>query len=124
MSRTLLHAVVTGGALLTLSLLFGVFIQKDNADDLGQQVPREGKQDPAFLSKLTADLETVRTRKGKYERVKDAEKEVIEYVTPKGEPGYQVVWEDAEGKHSIGYGPEAADRTFFIPTPVIVASST
>lgn len=129
MPRPLLHAVAQWKPVLAVSVLLGAisFGGGGHADDqLGQEVILDAPQskEPAFLSKLTQDQETVKGQRGKYERIKDAEKEVIEYVTPNGTPGYQVIWDDAEGKHSIGYGPEAKDRTFFIPTPVYEASST
>lgn len=38
--------------------------------------------------------------------------EVHTYVTPEGKKGFQVLWEDNKGRHSVGYGPEAADLTW------------
>jgi hypothetical protein len=40
------------------------------------------------------------------------------YEAPGGK-GYQVFYEDAEGVHSVGYGPEAGERTStrLKPTP-------
>ncbi len=37
--------------------------------------------------------------------------EIHIYESPRGH-GYQIIYEDAEGKHSVGYGPEAFDRTY------------
>jgi len=59
--------------------------------------------------------------KGKYKYVpkflhKDVEIEIHEYVTPKGEVGYQIFkkWKDGETEYSAseGFGPEAVERTW------------
>lgn len=48
--------------------------------------------------------------------------EVHVYSTPAGD-GYQILWQDEEGMHSKGYGPEAESRTGFSPA-VRSATST
>ena len=45
------------------------------------------------------------------------------YESPHGK-GYQIYYEENGVAHSVGYGPEAADRTFTIEFPKPVASAT
>jgi hypothetical protein len=47
------------------------------------------------------------------------------YEGPHGK-GYQITYEENGVVHSIGHGPEAADRTYTIklPKPVLTATST
>jgi hypothetical protein len=47
------------------------------------------------------------------------------YEGPHGK-GYQIYYEEDGVAHSVGYGPEAADRTFTIefPKPAVTATST
>lgn len=46
----------------------------------------------------------------------------VDVYVAKGGPGYQTTIVDATGTHSVGFGPEAKERTFDIPAPV--ATST
>lgn len=66
--------------------------------------------------------------KGKYLQIPKEELppkfKTIEYKTPKGEYGYQVLWEDSSFYHSKGYGPEADSRTYKYPKPKPFVSST
>ena len=43
---------------------------------------------------------------------------VHQYETPKGEYGYQIVFENDSEIASFGYGPEAANRTYTWPKPI------
>lgn len=52
-----------------------------------------------------------------------ADARVNVYESPKGF-GYQVVYQDMGAVYAVGYGPEAADRTYSYPVPTISASST
>ena len=45
------------------------------------------------------------------------------YESPHGK-GYQIYYEESGVAHSVGYGPEAADRTFTIEFPKPAASAT
>jgi hypothetical protein len=45
------------------------------------------------------------------------------YESPHGK-GYQIYYEENGVAHSVGYGPEAADRTFTIEFPKPAASVT
>jgi hypothetical protein len=45
------------------------------------------------------------------------------YESPHGK-GYQIYYEENGTAHSVGYGPEAADRTFTIEFPKSAASAT
>lgn len=38
--------------------------------------------------------------------------EIVAYETPSGEVGYQVLYANSEGSFSVGYGPEATERTW------------
>ena len=65
------------------------------------------------------------TKDGTYDKL------IHEYVTPKGEAGYQVFLKKTENnkiyEKSVGYGPEATDRTYdwrFIKDLTIIASTT
>lgn len=73
------------------------------------------------LETLEAKAVQSRTKDGKYRFEKGADYEIHEYVAPTGEAGYQIIYTDETGIHSKGYGPEAKDRTYSIPT---VASTT
>ena len=61
---------------------------------------------------------------GKYERVKTDKFETIEYKTPKGEVGYQILWEDDGGFYSKGFGVEADSRTWTRVKPPKMYSAT
>jgi len=45
------------------------------------------------------------------------------YTSPHGQ-GYQIYYEENGVAHSVGYGPEAADRTYTIEFPKPAASAT
>lgn len=70
---------------------------------------------------------------GKYKQINIGEKilnknlpqgmYVHEYQSPKGF-GYQVFYEDANFRYSKGFGDEAVYRTWKIPKPIEVASTT
>lgn len=60
---------------------------------------------------------------GKYKRTSPNLKKgcvINEYVSPRG-PGYQIICTDKDGVRAEGFGPEAKERTYLIPT---VASTT
>jgi len=67
---------------------------------------------------------------GKYEFIKEGDSRlpaksfVHEYLTPKGDKGYQVFWEDDNGVYSKGYGVEAKSRTWTRQKEQLIASST
>ena len=73
---------------------------------------------------ISVEQEKIKIKTGKYKYEKTDTYETHEYVTPDGEPGYQIIYTDDLGVHSKGYGAEAAYRTYFHPHPEIVASST
>lgn len=50
--------------------------------------------------------------------------QVIEYVTPDKQVGYQVIYEDGEQRISKGYGPESIERTYSTTRVAPVATST
>ncbi|MCF7835790.1 MAG: hypothetical protein K9M15_01580 [Candidatus Marinimicrobia bacterium] len=76
--------------------------------------------------KLVESIESIKKiSNDKYEQIKEVKTtvdkqeityKVHEYVTSKGEAGYQIImkWTDDEGEHtkSVGYGVEADSRTF------------
>jgi hypothetical protein len=47
------------------------------------------------------------------------------YESPHGK-GYQIMYEDDGALHSVGFGPEAADRTYTFepPKPALSGTST
>lgn len=76
---------------------------------------------------IIAEQEANFLSKGKYKHIPTERRDgkdvsVTEYVTPKGEAGYQILWKEEDGVHSEGFGPEAVDRTYTPPT--VIATST
>lgn len=88
--------------------------------------PTFGDATSVMLNSVAKDQSDFFKANGKYKYVKGAGYTVHEYVTPKGEVGYNVIYEDAEHLYSKGYGAEADERTYTYTKPVItnVASTT
>ncbi len=110
--------------ILAVGLIAGAIVFSGSTDDTQYDTLGEQTEKPTFLTDLEADQEAIKATKGKYQRVEDDQKKVVEYVSADGVPGYQVIYTDANGTHSVGYGPEAKERTWTIEPEVIVASST
>jgi hypothetical protein len=81
-----------------------------------------GSAIPISLSEIEAQEEAYFKQNDTYFFDKHDNVQVVEYVTPLGESGYQIIGNDKDGnKVSQGYGPEAASRTW---NNIPVASST
>lgn len=108
-------------ALYSTLLVFsfaGAVIWATPERELGSQRSIEQLQERAF------------SERGKYEFIRKGDPrlpptyEIHEYLTPKGVPGYQILWQENDEQHSKGFGPEAVERTFSSPLPEEWTSST
>lgn len=77
------------------------------------------------LDELQTKAEQVKARDGKYRFEKGADYEIHEYLTPKGEAGYQIIYTEGNTTYSKGFGPEAKERTWeHTEIPFISSTST
>jgi len=80
---------------------------------------------PVSIEKLAAQQQTTLSRTGKFEHVRGKNYTVHEYVTPKGERGFQIIYSDSVATYSVGYGPEAESRSWVrLNPPALTATST
>ena len=113
---------------LTIGLLLIIFSKQNfgaipTTDELEQDYfVTNGKYLQVQKNNQLPEYETGTVR-GKLGRNIDPDCRVDVYEGPKGK-GFQVVCDKTDGKHSVGYGPEASGRTWFSPAAPIIASTT
>ena len=101
---------------------FGVF----NKEMMGGTLTIVEKID-AKTAELFISEEAYKLENGKYKQelftvdeITGQKYAVHEYVTPKGEVGYQITFYNSDGSiENKGYGPEAESRTYFLSTTTL-----
>lgn len=134
-NRSTLNMKITLIIALVLSLVVGyVYMHQREVETLGGKLTESSiktEQDASFAK----DNAYIQVKDGKvYTKDGLISKEVSAldnlkhvninvYESPRGK-GYQTVTKTSTSTVYQGYGPEAEERTYVIPDPIIVASST
>lgn len=118
MSKRVIAGIVAFIAgLFTVPLIFGAQLTPEDIIELeDEHFARNGSYVQVLKNNKLAPTDTG-TVSSKLGRDLPNQYAVDTYVTPEGEKGYMIHWEDADNWYHVAVGAEAKERTETIPKP-------